>query len=159
LISADGEYANPELGVDIASIYGGNTRADLEKNHEAITKANADNLAHSYESMKNEERKRIAKADLAEAVKHGFRGVARDCILETQRWDFAVPQDWQVKTHIFHGTQDESVPLKVAQWYSSILPNSELHVVEGENHSMIRRKWEDVLKAISSSVPSAKPAL
>jgi pimeloyl-ACP methyl ester carboxylesterase len=154
LIAADGEYANPELGVEIPTMYGGFSREDLLKSSEDIAQANAKNLAGSYESMANEARKLIALQDIHESVKNGFKGVARDCILETQPWDFVFPKSVGFPIDIYHGTNDESVPVKVAEWYGSFLPSSKLHLLEGENHSLIRRKWEDILAALQLRLPA-----
>lgn len=154
LVSPDGEYANPDLGLDIPTVYGGYSRDELLKDSEAFAQTNAANLDKSYDSMKNEERKKMAKADLKEAIKKGFQGVSRDCLLETQRWDFVVPPDWSFPVNIYHGTKDESVPVKVAEWYRSFLPRTELHLLEGENHSLIRRHWDSILSGLSTSATS-----
>ena len=151
LVSSDGEYANADVGVPVGSpmIYGGISRDDIVINSRELAKMNAVHLLDSYSGMKNELRKKVAIADLQEAVRNGYQGVARDSVLETQRWDFDIPATLEFSTHIFHGTKDESVPFKVAEWLHRVLPNSELHLAQDENHSMIRRRFEDVLSKLT----------
>lgn len=148
LISADGEYANPSLNVSIPTMYQGRTRDDLVHQNEEFAETVASHLRASYESMKNEARKRMAIVDLNEAVRKGTKGVAKDCILETEPWSFHIPEELPFMTHIYHGKADEAVPVRVAEWYGLQIKPSTLHLIEGENHSLIRRHWDEILSNI-----------
>lgn len=150
LVSADGEYANPDLNVDPTLIYGMTSDLVLS-NSEKIARDNCKKLFSSYETMKNEERKKIALFDLEEATRFGYLGVAQDCILENLPWTFKRPENQSFSVQIIHGEDDESVPVRVAQWYVTQFENSTLQIISGENHSLIRRKWQDILKIFSRS--------
>ena len=43
---------------------------------------------------------------------------------------------------IIHGNRDGIVPLWCSEKYDAIYENSELHVVDGENHLIIRKRHE-----------------
>lgn len=49
---------------------------------------------------------------------------------------------------LWHGTDDSDVPVFVAEHLSQCLPSAELRLVQGESHSMVRRRWGEVLASV-----------
>ncbi len=111
-----------------------------------FTQQAVQNLKDSYQAMKNEERRRIALADIQWAVNKGFEGCAMDTILEASLWDFH-PQDVKQSVLLWHGTDDESVPVEASHELEKLLPNVTATFMDGENHTLIRRHWGVILKA------------
>ena len=72
-------------------------------------------------------------------------------MLESSDWGFyctaLAKQKKKVLIDIFHGVQDEDVPLSAGQYLAAAIPHAKTFFVERENHSMVRRKWEDLLEA------------
>ena len=151
LVASAGEYATPTIGITIPEMYMGLTRQDIEARNDEISVTLSKQLLEQYESMTNESRKIMAKKDLQESILQGYAGVGNDRILETQPWDFKVLSPFNFPVHIYHGTDDESVPPKVAEWYSKLLEPSTLHMLPKENHSLIRRHWDVILSHINES--------
>ena len=114
-------------------------------------------LRTSYEGMAKADRKAMAGADLDEALRQGVgAGCAQDGMLESRRWDFEL-QDIAVPTLLWHGEQDEDVPLQMGQYLAEHIPGSVLAVLEGESHSCLRRRWVEILQAVIARAQQQQP--
>ncbi len=155
LISSDGEYTNPSLGVDVKEMYGGFTHEELSrqgKNLELAMK-NVIMMENAYGGLKDPVRKEIAKNDLNESRLQGIDGIAQDCILESQPWPFSVQEETMTfPIYIHGGDSDQDVPPACSFWLKSILlTNATLFMYEKESHSMIRRKWSNILQTMTTT--------
>lgn len=56
--------------------------------------------------------------------------------------------------HIYHGSADDRIPLKAAQWMVSNMPNCSLTVLDGAGHHLMMRAdvMENVMKRIATDV-------
>lgn len=73
---------------------------------------------------------------------HHFK-LGRDYMLQTQELDiYGVSADFQGPVCIIHGSRDGIVPLWCSEKYMDIYSNSGMHIVEGENHLIIRKRRE-----------------
>lgn len=73
---------------------------------------------------------------------HHFK-LGRNYLLQTQELDiYGVSADFQGPVCIIHGSRDGTVPLWCSEKYMDIYSNSEMHIVEGENHLIIRKRRE-----------------
>ena len=145
LISSDGPYR--EIGGEdlIQKMYGF-TELTFENSVPAAEK-NESSLRTAYEGMKNTERRQLALADLDNAVVQGLEGAAFDAHLEAGTWGFDLEK---CTTHIslFHGKDDDVVPVSVAEYLHSKLKHSSLSIIDGENHTLPRRHWQSILSAV-----------
>ena len=90
-------------------------------------------------------RKKVALADIEEAVAQGnFNGVASDTVLESSAWPFELAAVTQPVV-LYHGDTDTDVFPAAAEYLAEQLPSATLHMIAGESHSIIRRKWYDCL--------------
>ena len=79
----------------------------------------------------------------------------RDCLIEISKWDEEIfPLLFEKEVFILLGEKDESIPCFVGEHLQEKLPNATFEIIKGENHSMIRRKWRDVLQLSCISTPS-----
>ena len=73
---------------------------------------------------------------------HHFK-LGRNYMLQTQELDiYGVSGNYQGPVCIIHGSNDGTVPLWCSEKYDAIYANSEMHIVEGENHLIIRKRPE-----------------
>lgn len=69
--------------------------------------------------------------------------LGRNYMLQTQELDiYGVSGNYQGPVCIIHGSNDGTVPLWCSEKYDAIYANSEMHIVEGENHLIIRKRPE-----------------
>jgi len=105
-------------------------------------------LEHAYASMKNRGRAVVALADLREAAAQGIdKGCTQDGMLETRDWGVEIGEV-SVPVLLWHGEDDDEVPVGAGRWLASQIPRCEATFVPGENHTMIRRIWGQMLSAI-----------
>jgi pimeloyl-ACP methyl ester carboxylesterase len=89
-------------------------------------------------------RERLRAATL-EATPEGY---ARDLlILFVSPWGFA-PEEISVPALIWHGDRDPAVPLAVAEFYASAIPESSLTVLAGEGHLILWSHAQEILAAL-----------
>ena len=70
----------------------------------------------------------------------GWYRVGREYMLTTQELDiYGTSEQYQGPVCIIHGTKDGIVPLWCSQRYDSIYTHSEMHLIEGENHLMVKK--------------------
>lgn len=73
---------------------------------------------------------------------HHFK-LGRNYLLQTQELDiYGVSANFQSPVCIIHGSKDGIVPLWCSEKYNDIYSNSEMHIVEGENHLIIKKRKE-----------------
>jgi 3-oxoadipate enol-lactonase len=77
----------------------------------------------------------------AETLLPGYRALnpqrSIDLSLETL-------EEWELPVCIIHGEEDEIFPVAVAEQMHSVLPNSELHIIPRQFHSLIFRRSRQV---------------
>lgn len=131
----------------------------------ARAEENFKNLRQAYMSLSKEDRRELAIADLEHAAKQGLdKGPSQDALLESGAWDFTLEQVeasisgnssknamLKVPCFLWHGLKDVEVPFFVGQHLAEHLPSAEAHLVDGESHSMIRRRWKEILLKVSGS--------
>ena len=73
---------------------------------------------------------------------HHFK-LGRNYLLQTQQLDiYGVSAGYKGPVCIIHGSADGIVPLWCSQRYNEIYAGSRLHIVEGENHLIIKKRRE-----------------
>jgi pimeloyl-ACP methyl ester carboxylesterase len=74
----------------------------------------------------------------------GFMKLGREYLLTTQQLDiFGTAAAFEGPVRILHGTRDRIVPMRCSETYAQTYGDrSELVVVEGENHTITRKRKE-----------------
>jgi pimeloyl-ACP methyl ester carboxylesterase len=72
-------------------------------------------------------------ASLGEAIRQGADGVLQEMALYTQPWGFDL-SGITLPVQLWHGTADDTVPLLHGRTLAEQLPDSAIHVIEGEGH-------------------------
>ena len=120
----------------------------------ALTRAeaNAESMRASYLQISNPEKKEMALSDLQTAVSEGYHGAASDAVLEASTdWGFDLSGARSV--FLWHGDNDKDVPMRAGE-YLSEKTGGVLKAVEGENHTLIRRRWVEILRTVIVGVGS-----
>jgi len=146
LISSDAPYKelNPEV---VQRIYGLSPPITIEMAMKA-TEMNVENMRDAYSLMTKRERKEIALRDLETALQQGIRGPAFDMILETGDWGFEIGEI-EKPVRLWHGKADSDVPFLAAEFLHGKLKKNDrfkFFAIEGESHTLIRRKWKEILE-------------
>ena len=84
-----------------------------------------------------------------EAFRPGLRGLAWDAQLLTRPWGFSL-EDIRVPTSLWHGTQDDQVPLAMARYVAGKIPNGKLIICENEGHLALFPHWKEILSQLVS---------
>ena len=69
----------------------------------------------------------------AEAFRPGIAGVHHEAGLYAQPWGFRL-QDITAEVHLWHGEEDENVPVSVGHYVANAIPNCHARFVEDEGH-------------------------
>ena len=86
----------------------------------------------------------VVVADAAEAFAQGGRGPAHEFPMLGDPWGFD-PADCAETLSLWHGRQDEQVPLRVAQAFASRLPGTDVTVVDTGHYSTLIERFEAIL--------------
>ncbi|KAJ4382305.1 hypothetical protein N0V86_002639 [Didymella sp. IMI 355093] len=87
-----------------------------------------------------------------EAFAHGSRGTSWEARLEGSEWGFELSQlyidsDIGCSLTLWHGTEDVNCPAAMAKKAGSLMPGSNLHMMEGEGHvSFILKQADEILE-------------
>merc|ERR1712046_218961 len=99
--------------------------------------------------IKNPVRRDLALADLWEAMRQGLdMGPTQDGLLETGDWTFNLEKDCdgtKVPTLLWHGKEDTDVFTSVGEYIAERIRGCRATFFDGETHSMLRRKWQQIL--------------
>ena len=99
------------------------------------------------EILENEEMAKFLRVDMIEAFKNGADGPSWDTMIRYLDWEFNI-QDIDFKIHIFHGSEDITVPLKFAEYKAEHLQNTSYTVYKDEGHFMFVRKFDEILSQV-----------
>ena len=156
LVASDAPYFKLNM---VQQVYGVET-VTLE-NARQMAEKNCSEMSNSYASMSKPDRVDIALADIQHATKQGYVGAASDSVLEaSESWGFEFEGlGKRTAVSIWHGTDDQDVPLEAGQYLMDRIGgggSGKCHILEGENHTLIRRHWESILTeavALGDQIP------
>jgi pimeloyl-ACP methyl ester carboxylesterase len=94
--------------------------------------------------------KEMIEVSFAEAFRQGITGVCRDAELYSRPWGFQL-EDITSKIHLWHGEQDENVPVLVGRYVANAIPNCQARFVEDEGHMSLPFNY--VREYLSALVP------
>ena len=96
-----------------------------------------------------------------------LQGPSQDTILESSPWGFTLEDlrtALSASNHnarvtpclLWHGANDSDVPPFVAEYIRDRVSLAHVDIVDGESHSMIRRKWNVFLSSLVAAVDAAE---
>ena len=83
-----------------------------------------------------------------EALRPGWRGAARDDVIENKDWGFD-PAQISVRIDIWHGTEDVNVPCHAGRYLHDTIPHNRATFVPGEGHFLLMVRWGEILAALT----------
>ncbi len=87
-------------------------------------------------------------ANSAELYRHGGRGMYHEALVLARRWGFSL-DEIRVPVHIWHGEQDETVPVAMARYLARAIPGSRATFYADEGHHLLYRRWPQILAALA----------
>jgi pimeloyl-ACP methyl ester carboxylesterase len=86
-------------------------------------------------------------ASYAEATRAGIRGFAWEVQVFAQPWGFRL-EDIPIEVHLWHGEEDTSTPLAMAQYLADVIPNCRARFLAGEGHFLLFTRWAEILTVL-----------
>ena len=77
---------------------------------------------------------------MGEALRPGIAGVHHEAGLYTRPWGFRL-QDITAEVHLWHGEQDDNVPVSVGRHVAGAIPNCHAKFIENEGHLTLIYKY------------------
>ena len=163
LVSSDAPYYKMNMN---EKLFGAGA-VDLELGMEMAEK-NAAGMRKGYSKLEKEGRAAAANADLDAAILQGFAGPGSDSVLEAApEWGFDMEMEkggGGPALRIWHGTADDVVPVEAGRYLAAECAGFDVaaveaegggergrhryYEVEGENHTMVRRLWSEILRDV-----------
>jgi pimeloyl-ACP methyl ester carboxylesterase len=104
--------------------------------------------------------RRIVLGTAREAMRHGVAGVVDDSAIQARAWGFDLG-NIQPAVQVWHGDNDEIVPLHHATYVADTIPNAILTVLDGVGHLAVASRGGEIAAAIAKAdgPPSASGSL
>jgi len=83
-------------------------------------------------------------ATYAESVRNGLRGVALDLAIAMRPWGFRL-DEIHCPYFIWHGEDDRSMPMAMAQYLAKSIPLCKTNYLPGAGHMFFYDRWPDIL--------------
>jgi pimeloyl-ACP methyl ester carboxylesterase len=118
-------------------------------------------LSRSKETFSEPDRQLLDQPELAkvfvdglqEAFRSGIGGASQDARLYTQPWGFRL-QEIDSEVHLWHGEQDDNVPVSVGHYVADAIPNCNARFYEKEGHlTLPHNRIGKILSTLVSQVP------
>ena len=87
-------------------------------------------------------------ANSAELYRQGGRGMYDEALVLARPWGFAL-SEIRVPVHVWHGVQDETVPLAMAEYLARAIPEAHANILREEGHHLLYRRWPEILAALA----------
>lgn len=109
----------------------------------------AHNLEPDRALLRTPQFRAMLQASYAESARQGVRGFAWEVRIISQPWGFRL-EDVAMTVDLWHGDQDTSTPLAIAQFMADTLPNRRTHFLAGEGHLLLFNRWQELLSTLLS---------
>ena len=86
-------------------------------------------------------------ATYAESVRQGLQGVALDLAIAMRPWGFPLGEI-RCPYFIWHGDDDRSTPIAMAQYLAESIPNCRTTFLPGAGHMFFYDHWRDILRQL-----------
>jgi pimeloyl-ACP methyl ester carboxylesterase len=86
-------------------------------------------------------------ATYAESVRSGLRGVAHDLAIAMRPWGFQLGEI-KCPYFIWHGDDDRSNPIAMAEYLAQNIPNCRTTYLPGAGHMFFYDRWPDILRQL-----------
>jgi pimeloyl-ACP methyl ester carboxylesterase len=102
-----------------------------------------------YNALTQSDNLKLFLQPTIEGLRRGTKGAAWDFKLSACNWDFGL-EEIQIPLSLFHGEQDQSVPVEnVRRIISSSLPTARLVTYQDEGHiSIMINRFDEIFKAL-----------
>lgn len=87
-------------------------------------------------------------ANSAELYRQGGRGMYDEALALARKWGFR-PADIRAPVHIWHGEQDDTVPVSMAHYMARAIPRSVATIYPDEGHHILFSRWPEILAALA----------
>jgi pimeloyl-ACP methyl ester carboxylesterase len=84
-----------------------------------------------------------------DATRAGLRGYAWETRLFSRPWGFRL-EDIRMQVHLWHGEEDASIPLSLAQHVAQAIPDCHATFVHSEGHFLLLDHWREILARLIS---------
>jgi pimeloyl-ACP methyl ester carboxylesterase len=96
------------------------------------------------EQLRKPEVREVCLRSEIEAFRSGLCGLAWDAHLLTLPWDFPL-EEIHIPVHLWHGSEDDQVPVAMAQHIAGKIPGCKITICENEAHLALFPHWEEIL--------------
>ncbi len=79
-----------------------------------------------------------------ELYRQGGRGLYDEALIMARPWGFPIA-GVQTPVRLWHGDMDTTVPVGMAHYLASMLPNAEATFYPGEAHHLVYDRWQEIL--------------
>lgn len=93
--------------------------------------------------------RKMLQSSYAESARQGIRGFAWEVRIITRPWGFRL-EEIPMTVDLWHGDQDTSTPLSIAQFVAGALPKCRTHFIPGEGHFLLFTRWQELLSTLIS---------
>jgi pimeloyl-ACP methyl ester carboxylesterase len=87
-------------------------------------------------------------ANSAELYRQGGRGMYDEGLVLARPWGFQLGEV-RVPVYVWHGAQDETVPLAMADYLVRAIPTVKANIDPDEGHHLLYRRWPEILAALA----------
>jgi pimeloyl-ACP methyl ester carboxylesterase len=91
--------------------------------------------------------RQMLQASYAEAARQGIRGFAWEVRILARPWGFCL-EDIPIQVHLWHGEEDTSTPLAMAQYMADRIPCCRTTFLPGEGHLLLFTHWREILESL-----------
>jgi pimeloyl-ACP methyl ester carboxylesterase len=83
-----------------------------------------------------------------ESMRQGTRGAFLESLLAIKDWGFRL-EDIDMPIQMWHGEEDRNIPVEMARYAASAIPNCEARFYPGEGHlSLFKNKAEEIIRTL-----------
>ena len=108
----------------------------------------ADMPAADQEVMNDPSVRTLMIENSAELYRQGGRGLYDEALALARKWGFR-PADISAPVHLWHGEQDDTVPVSMAHYLARAIPGCRATIYPDEGHHLLFSRWSEILRTLA----------
>ena len=108
----------------------------------------ADMSPADQDALSDPDLRRLMIENSSWLYRQGGRGMYDEALTLARKWGFE-PAEISAPVHLWHGEQDDTVPVSMAHFMARSIPQCDARIYPDEGHHILFSRWAEILTTLA----------